>query len=99
VAGELCQARIIVNNPTITRKVFASCSIVPTSNQSASNSNTGIPFVMAKAVRICEAQFGGLFLYEGHDFRLVAVQIWPPRVAGFMQQESTEPRYFLQRGV
>jgi hypothetical protein len=44
--------------------------------------------MLAKAVRICEAQFGGLFLCEGNIFRLVAVQIWPARVAQFMQQES-----------
>jgi signal transduction histidine kinase/uncharacterized membrane protein len=44
--------------------------------------------MLAKAVRLCEAQFGGLFQCEGHLFRLVAVQIWPARVAQFMQQES-----------
>ncbi len=44
--------------------------------------------MLAKAVRLCEAQFGGLFLCEGNVFRLVAVQIWPARVAQFMQQES-----------
>src|SRR5262249_42933026 len=44
--------------------------------------------MLAKAVRLCEAQFGGLFLCEGYVFRLVAVQIWPAKVAQFMQQES-----------
>ena len=44
--------------------------------------------MLSKAVRLCEAQFGGLFQCEGHVFRLVAVQIWPARVAQFMQQES-----------
>jgi len=44
--------------------------------------------MLTKAVRLCEAQFGGLFLCEGQVFRLVAVQIWPARVAQFMQQES-----------
>ena len=44
--------------------------------------------MLAKAVRICKAQFGGLFLCEGHVFRLVAQQIWPATVAQFMQQES-----------
>jgi signal transduction histidine kinase len=33
-------------------------------------------------------RFGGLFLCDEYVFRLVAVQIWPPRVAQFMQQES-----------
>ena len=44
--------------------------------------------MLARAVRLCEAQFGGLFLCEGPVFRLVAVQIWPATVAQFMQQES-----------
>jgi hypothetical protein len=46
--------------------------------------------MLAKALRLCEAQFGGLFLCEGQGqvFRLVAVQIRPARVAEFIQQES-----------
>jgi len=44
--------------------------------------------MLAKAVRICEAQFGGLFLCEGDVFRLVAVQIWPASVAEFMRRET-----------
>jgi hypothetical protein len=47
--------------------------------------------MLAKAVRICEAQFGGLFPCEGNIFRLVAVQIWPARVAEFMQQVHRKP--------
>jgi GAF domain-containing protein len=43
--------------------------------------------MLAKALRLCEAQFGGLFLCEGQVFRLAAVQIWPARAAQFMQQE------------
>jgi hypothetical protein len=46
--------------------------------------------MLANALRLCEAQFGGLFLCEGQGqvFRLVAVQIRPARVAEFIQQES-----------
>jgi hypothetical protein len=46
--------------------------------------------MLARALRLCEAQFGGLFLCEGQGqvFRLVAVQIRPARVAEFIQQES-----------
>ena len=44
--------------------------------------------MLAKAVRICEAQFGGLFLCEGHVLRLVAQQIRPARVAETLRQES-----------
>jgi two-component system NtrC family sensor kinase len=44
--------------------------------------------MLAKGVRICEAQFGGLFLCEGDVFRLVAVQIWPASVAELMRRET-----------
>jgi len=44
--------------------------------------------MLENATQLCEAQFGGLFLCEGDIFRLVAVQIWPARVAELMQQES-----------
>ena len=43
--------------------------------------------MLENATRLCEAQFGGLFLCEGDVFRLVTVQIWPARVAELMQQE------------
>jgi len=44
--------------------------------------------MLENATRLCEAQFGGLFLCEGDVFRLVAVQIRPARVAVLMQRES-----------
>src|SRR5262245_41856339 len=44
--------------------------------------------MLENATRLCEAQFGGLFLCKGDVFRLVAVQIWPARVAELMQRES-----------
>src|SRR5262249_6877443 len=44
--------------------------------------------MLENATRLCEAQFGGLFLCEGDVFRLVAVQIRPARVAELMQRES-----------
>jgi GAF domain-containing protein len=44
--------------------------------------------MLENATRLCEAQFGGLFLCEGDIFRLVAVQIRPARVAELMQRES-----------
>jgi signal transduction histidine kinase len=59
--------------------------------------------MLAKAVRICEAQFGGLFLCEGHVFRLVAQQVRPARVAETLRQESVidlrdhHPRLALAR--
>src|SRR5215469_3829178 len=47
-----------------------------------------LPAMLENATRLCEAQFGGLFLCEGDVFCLVAVQIRPARVAVFMQRES-----------
>ena len=34
--------------------------------------------MLENAVRICEANFGNLFLYEGDAFRIVALQSAPP---------------------
>ena len=56
---------------------------------STSPGELGLVFdaMLENATRLCEAQFGGLFLCEGDVFRLVTVQIWPARVAELMQQE------------
>src|SRR5262249_11766837 len=43
--------------------------------------------MLANATRICEAQFGGLFLGNGDTLRLVA-KIWPESVAEGMLRES-----------
>src|SRR6516164_3051951 len=57
---------------------------------STSPGELGLVFdaMLENATRLCEAQFGGLFLCEGDVFRLVAVQIRPARVAVLMQRES-----------
>jgi GAF domain-containing protein len=44
--------------------------------------------MLENATRLCEAQFGALFLCKGDVFRLVGVQIWPAQVAELMQRES-----------
>jgi two-component system, NtrC family, sensor kinase len=40
--------------------------------------------MLANAVRICEAKFGQLFLYEGNEFRAVATRNLPPAWAEFL---------------
>src|SRR5262249_24868262 len=42
---------------------------------------------LANAVRICEANFGNLFVYEGDAFRIVALQSAPPAWAERWQRE------------
>jgi signal transduction histidine kinase len=44
--------------------------------------------ILANAMRLCEAQFGGLFLYAAGVFRGVAIQVTPPEVAERLRQES-----------
>ena len=43
--------------------------------------------MLENAVRICEANFGNLFLYEGDAFRIVALQSAPPAWAERWQRE------------
>jgi GAF domain-containing protein len=43
--------------------------------------------MLKSAVRICEANFGNLFLYEGDAFRIVALQSAPPEWAERWQRE------------
>ena len=43
--------------------------------------------MLANAVRLCEANFGNLFLYEGDAFRIVALHGAPPAWAKRWQQE------------
>ena len=43
--------------------------------------------MLKNAVRICEANFGNLFLYEGNAFRIVALQSAPPTWAERWQRE------------
>jgi two-component system, NtrC family, sensor kinase len=44
--------------------------------------------MLANAVRICEASFGNLLLYEGDEFRLVALHNAPP---AFAERRRREP--------
>src|SRR5262249_50569651 len=43
--------------------------------------------MLANAARICEANFGNLFVYEGDAFRIVALQSAPPAWAERWQRE------------
>ena len=44
--------------------------------------------ILANATRICEANFGNLFLYEGDAFRIVALHSAPPAWAERWKRES-----------
>ena len=43
--------------------------------------------LLANAVRICEAKFGNLFIYENNSFRVVAMQNAPPAYREFWERE------------
>jgi two-component system, NtrC family, sensor kinase len=43
--------------------------------------------LLENAVRICEAKFGNLFLYENNSFRVVAMQNAPPAYREFWERE------------
>jgi two-component system, NtrC family, sensor kinase len=43
--------------------------------------------LLENAVRICEAKFGNLFIYENNSFRVVAMQNAPPAYREFWQRE------------
>jgi hypothetical protein len=47
--------------------------------------------MLENAVRICEASFGNLFVYEGDAFRIVALQNAPPEWAERWQREPVLP--------
>ena len=43
--------------------------------------------LLENAVRICEAKFGNLFIYENNSFRVVAMQNAPPAYREFWERE------------
>lgn len=43
--------------------------------------------LLENAVRICEAKFGNLFIYENNSFRVVAMQNAPPAYRDFWERE------------
>jgi signal transduction histidine kinase len=58
--------------------------------------------MLENAVRICEARFGNLFLYENGSFRIVALQNAPPAYAERWRQEpvllvGVNPRFPVAR--
>jgi GAF domain-containing protein len=58
--------------------------------------------MLENAVRICEARFGNLFLYENGSFRIVALQNAPPAYAERWRQEpvllvGANPRFPIAR--
>src|SRR5262249_55051886 len=48
--------------------------------------------MLANAVRICEASFGNLLLYDGNVFRHVALHNAPPAWAAKQQRDLVAPR-------
>src|SRR5262249_23825431 len=48
--------------------------------------------MLANAVRICEASFGNLLLYDGNVFRHVALHNAPPAWAAKQQRDPVAPR-------
>jgi signal transduction histidine kinase/putative methionine-R-sulfoxide reductase with GAF domain len=48
--------------------------------------------ILANAVRLCEASFGNLLLYDGHAFRHVALHNAPQAWAAEQQRDPTAPR-------
>ena len=47
--------------------------------------------MLASAIRICEAKFGNLFLYEGGAFRSAAIQGAPPKLVEFFRKNPSIP--------
>src|SRR4029453_12033155 len=48
--------------------------------------------MLANAVRLCEASFGNLLLYDGDAFRLVALHNAPPGWAAQQERDRVRPR-------
>jgi hypothetical protein len=48
--------------------------------------------MLANAVRLCEASFGNLLLYDGHAFRHVALYNAPPGWAAEQERDPVPPR-------
>ena len=58
--------------------------------------------MLANAVRICEAKFGGMYLSEGSSFRIVAMRNAPPAFAEFRRRNPVfrpSPRIALARAA
>src|SRR5262245_63907373 len=53
--------------------------------------------VLANAVRICQAKFGNLVLYDGNAFRMAAILKAPPAFAEFLGRER-QGRFLPQAG-
>ena len=52
--------------------------------------------MLENAVRICQAKFGTLLLYDGHVFRHVALHNVPPAWAAVQEHDPVQPRHTAQ---
>ena len=78
LASELAEAR---EQQTATSEVLQVISSSPGALRPVFES------LLKNAVRICEAKFGNLFIYENNSFRVVAMQNAPPAYREFWERE------------
>ena len=78
LASELAEAR---EQQTATSEVLQVISSSPGALRPVFES------LLENAVRICEAKFGNLFIYENNSFRVVAMQNAPPAYREFWERE------------
>ena len=79
--GQTEVARLTRERDEALAQQAATAHVLQTISSSPGNLDTVLETILAKATRLCEANFGVLLLYEGAQFRVAAAHNPPPAYA------------------